>query len=1054
MRAWMAVLCLLFAAPLAAQESICARVKIEIKQELTLERQAFDANMKIDNALDGMSLEDLSVNVSFSDENGVSILASSDPNNTQAAFFIRIDSMSGIDNVDGAGIVQPASTADIHWLIIPAPGSGGLLPSGKLYYVGATLSYTVGGKPETTEVSPDYIYVKPMPLLTLDYFLPEEVFADDAFTSAIEPPVPFTLGTRVKNNGGGVASKVKIESAQPKIVENEQGLLINFRIIGSNVNEQPVTPDLLIDFGDIPSNESAMGRWVMYTTLSGKFVEFTADFSHADELGGQLTSLIEDVRTHVLVQDVLVDLPGRDSVRDFLARDGVLRVYESNGIDTEVTDQSGGSTLTRTGQASTQTFYTLDGPPTAGFMYVKLPDPHAGTREVTGARRSDGKEVTLFNNVWLSKERRQDRGWNYFVNLFDVNTTGDYMLTFGVPVFGPRPPVMQFIPDRTTIEGRQISFIVEASDPDGTTPVLTAGPLPAGALYADQGNGVAIFDWTPVAGQAGVYPIAFVASDGALQASQIARITVLPLNDSDNDGMDDDWEREHFGDLDGDGSADSDGDGIPDYEEYLQGTDPLGLDGSIAPLIVSPWFGSNVDTATPELQVINARHPRPNVEHTYEFQVFADKAMTIPLAAASEVNEQASSTAWLVDQALPENQIVYWRVRAHDGTLYTRWVYGHFRVNTVNGPPGSFAASWPADGVQVALAPVLEVTNAVDPDGDAVSYRFQVYADQGLTSLIATSALMPQGALGVTSWQDMPTPLADGTYYWRAVATDENGLDHESPVMAFTVNALATTPSMPTIVAPTPGEQIPATAVTLEVSDGIDGNGNALSYRFELDTAMTFDGPDKRVSGAITAGQDSTAWSVTGLSEGVQYYWRAKAGDGLSESRWVQGSFVINTLNALPGEVTPVNPGDESWVSTLSPVLSVDKQPGPYGDELRYEYEIYTDRELTSLFAAGGGSGGALPVMAELPDHGWYYWRVRALDGDRVGPWSTTLAFYVNDGEVAEAGDENADGRVDSIDLGVMMSRWSEFGALDLNRDGVIGSEDLYLLIRQWSRGQ
>lgn len=34
-----------------AQESVCARVKIEIKQELTLERQAFDAEMRITNSL-------------------------------------------------------------------------------------------------------------------------------------------------------------------------------------------------------------------------------------------------------------------------------------------------------------------------------------------------------------------------------------------------------------------------------------------------------------------------------------------------------------------------------------------------------------------------------------------------------------------------------------------------------------------------------------------------------------------------------------------------------------------------------------------------------------------------------------------------------------------------------------------------------------------------------------------------------------------------------------------------------------------------------------------
>ena len=62
-----------------------------------------------------------------------------------------------------------------------------------------------------------------------------------------------------------------------------------------------------------------MGRWDMMTTLSGRFIDFTASYTHADELGGQLTSLIDTINTHTLVQDVLVDLPGRDGIRDYLA---------------------------------------------------------------------------------------------------------------------------------------------------------------------------------------------------------------------------------------------------------------------------------------------------------------------------------------------------------------------------------------------------------------------------------------------------------------------------------------------------------------------------------------------------------------------------------------------------------------------------------------------------------------------------------------------------------------------------------------------------------------
>lgn len=567
----------------AADDSLCARVKIEIRQELTLERQAFDAHMRINNGLSHITLQDIDVDVTFADEEGNTVLASYDPDNTEALFFIRLDSMENIGDVEGNGTVQPSTSADIHWLIIPAPGASNGLEQGTLYYVGATLTYTIGGEEHVTEVSPDYIFVKPMPELTLNYFLPTDVYGDDAFTPGIEPPIPFSLGVRVSNNGAGVAREVKIDSAQPEIVENELGLLISFVIEGSEVNGEEATDSLLVEFGDIEPNTSGVARWIMTCSLSGKFIEFNAEFSHSDELGGELTSLIESVNTHFLVRDVLVDVSGRDSIRDFLAKDGgVYRVYESDSVDTEVLDQSASSSLSGSGNE-----YTLSTPVTAGFMYVQLPDPHSGEKELSAVVRPDGKNIKEAN-AWLSKTRNEDHSWQHFVNLFDANTTDSYTFIFGDIIVDNEPPVLQFIPDRQGIEEQQLSFIVEASDPDGTIPTLSATPLPDGAEFTDQGNGVGIFDWTPAIGQAGEYKLIFTASDGELEDSQFVKLTICPVNDTDNDCMDDDWEMEHFGTLDRDGSGDFDGDGVGDLDEYLNDTDPTVSGVQIISITPSP----------------------------------------------------------------------------------------------------------------------------------------------------------------------------------------------------------------------------------------------------------------------------------------------------------------------------------------------------------------------------------------------------------------------------------------------------------------------------------
>lgn len=411
----------------AQETSVCAEVKIVIEQKLSFERQAFDAKMIISNGLHDADVKDVSIELLFMDQNEQPVMATTnpnaDPNMTGAKFFYRTDTLKGIESIEGQGQVKADSAAEIHWLIIPSFGASS--DEGTLYYVGAKVTYTLNNVTTTVEVAPDYIVVKPQPKLTLDYFLPTDVYADDPFTEEVEPPVPFTLGVRISNTGGGAALKTSIESAQPRIVENKQNLLIDFKILGGYVSDEPAGQSLLLNFGDIEPHSAKVGRWSMMTTLSGKFVEFNANYSHADELGGLVTSLLQEVRTHTLVHDVKVDLPGRDNIRDFLALDAdVLRVYESDGIDTVVTDQSKTAQLTLQGDSATISYQA-----TPGFSYIKIDDSYRESRVPVSVVRSDGK-ILLAENIWLSKTRNEDLSWSYYINVFDVDSTGIYDITF------------------------------------------------------------------------------------------------------------------------------------------------------------------------------------------------------------------------------------------------------------------------------------------------------------------------------------------------------------------------------------------------------------------------------------------------------------------------------------------------------------------------------------------------------------------------------------------------------------------------------------------------
>lgn len=1013
------VLALCPPASASSEEALCAQVKIEIEQELTLERQAFDAHMRINNGLTHASLEDIRVDVWFTDEDGASVSATSDSSDTDALFYIRVDSMDEIDDVDGSGTVAPDTSADIHWLIIPATGASNGISSGTYYNVGATLTYTMGGEENVIEVTPDYIFVKPMPELELDYFLPENVYGDDAFTEEIEPSIPFSLGVRVKNNGSGSAQSLQIESAQPKIVDNDQGLLISFYITGVEVNGESTDETLLVDFGTIDPNDSGTARWIMTTSVSGRFVEFEAEFTHSDELGGELTSLIEGIDTHFLVQDVLVDLSGRDSIRDFLAKsDTLYTVYESEGHDTSVTDHSDAAVLGTATQDGAETHHTLTTPVDSGFIHVMLADPHDGDKTLTGALRSDGK-VMPSDNAWQSKVRNQETlEWEYYIHLFDADTTGSYTLVFEDAESLPQAPVIQYIPDKEVNEEQQCSFIVQSSDPNGTIPALSASPLPVGAEFTDLGDGTATFDWTPQVGQKGTYAITYTASDGSLETDQTAEIQVFDVNDTDMDGMTDDWELSHFGDLSRDGTLDFDGDGVTDLQEYEDETDPaLDENAPSEPAPLSPSPDEDVTDTEPEL-VIQDSEDNQNDDIEYEFEIYSDEEMTELVASASEeaqlsktlsspVSRTASRlresrdtdtyTTWEVPATLADNTRYYWRVRSQDTDGSSLWAYWDFFVNTENDPPQAFAVSSPEDGTQVqGLAPDLSVTNSEDPDQESLTYTFEIYEDDAMTILAVQSPGISQGADGVTAWTPDPD-LADNTwYYWRAVATDPDGDTGTTALSSFYTNTANQAPEASTVLWPDDTEEVETLSVSLSAAGESDPESATMGLIFEIDTVDTFDGTEKKTSGWHDQGTDETTWTVDGLEENTRYYWRVKADDGSAQSSWAGASFYVNQMNEAPSVPTVKNPGPDAWVDTQTPTLSLHSAVDPDDDTLEYVFEIYENDTMTRFVVQGESADPLWTVTGALDNNTRYYWRAQALDEHGVsGDWTELSDFFV-----------------------------------------------------------
>lgn len=184
-----------------------------------------------------------------------------------------------------------------------------------------TFSFSQNGVTITIPLAPSPITIKPSPQLHVQYFHQRDVFSDDPYTPEIEPAIPYSLAVLVQNQGYGIARDFKITSAQPRIIDNEKGLLIDFKIIGAQVGLQMIAAALTAEFGDLAPGQTKVGRWLLTSTLQGLFINYKATFEHVDPLGNPRLSLIDGVEIHEMTHLVQALGSWDDNLPDFLVND-------------------------------------------------------------------------------------------------------------------------------------------------------------------------------------------------------------------------------------------------------------------------------------------------------------------------------------------------------------------------------------------------------------------------------------------------------------------------------------------------------------------------------------------------------------------------------------------------------------------------------------------------------------------------------------------------------------------------------------------------------------
>ncbi|WP_460945774.1 PKD domain-containing protein [Spirosoma daeguense] len=382
------------------KNEVCASVTVQFNQKLTMTREAFEGTLEITNGHPTDAMKTISVNIQITDENGT-------PSN--GLFEIQTKSLTNLANVTGSGEINGQQKGSVKYLFIPELGAAPTVP--KIYKFGGSVTYwdPYAKAMITLPLVAVPITINPSPNLMLHYFMERNILGDDALTSPeIEPSVPAELAVMVENKGYGPAVNMVISSAQPKIVDNEKGLAINFNLIGSKLQGQPKQLGVTnINFGTIPALKTQIGQWYFTSSLLGKFVSYEAKVVHTSSFGNSNLSLVQGVKLHELTKSIRLYGNQDDGINDFLVND-IFDVadrpdiiYFSQGNRTAKVNPAASGSFNIPVSAPVFTTTLTVTPSDTGFNYIKLNDPGNRLYTLVSVTRSDGQIIPL-DNAWLT----------------------------------------------------------------------------------------------------------------------------------------------------------------------------------------------------------------------------------------------------------------------------------------------------------------------------------------------------------------------------------------------------------------------------------------------------------------------------------------------------------------------------------------------------------------------------------------------------------------------------------------------------------------------------
>jgi hypothetical protein len=326
-----------------------------------------------------------------------------------------------------------------------------------------------------------------------------------------------------------------------------------------------------------------------------------------------------------------------------------------------------------------------------------------------------------------------------------------------------------------------------------------------------------------------------------------------------------------------------------------------------------------------------------------------------------------------------------------------------------NGPTAPTPLS-PLSGL-VEVSPVEFIfTNATDPDGDPLSYKFELapleQPDQPFVVLMDIVEGQGQTMVSVMESEGL---LEDSQYIWRARANDGTVDGPWSEPGTFRFSLLDQPPGRPVGVSPVgvAGALTPA----LVLNNTTDPEEQAIEYQFQVSLLNPAQGeePFSRTSPWVAQrGGGTTSWTVdVALQENRSYTWQAKARDvRRNEGPWSVGLvFQVNGDNAAPPTPTLLLP-EEGQVVEGEPLLVAKTVVDEDGDRVSYIFRLSSAADFNegAILASSEaispefteGEVSWTPTGVVWAENTAYWWSVQAFDTSDASNAPATRSFRLS----------------------------------------------------------